>query len=134
MARIDIRREHNLPPARAKQLLEALAHELTSQFGATYSWAGKQMIFEKDGISGTVELQPGQVHIASDLGFLLSPLKPTIERQINAFMDDLLAKEAFKSVRDSPKPRATTTAKKTSKVAKKVATQKRGDVRGKSTR
>lgn len=108
MARIDIVRDHPLTQARARVLMKAFAEELANQYGAQYAFEGDRLVFQKGGASGTVELPPGQIHIQGELGFLMSPLKGTMERHIHAFLDDLISKEVAKTT-------AKKTARKTTK-------------------
>lgn len=89
MATIRIDRPHHLSHADAKSLVERIARDLEKRFGLSWRWQGDDVQFTRPGVSGF--LRVGATHLVLEvrLGVLLSPLKPAIERQMNAQLDAL---------------------------------------------
>ena len=89
MATIHIEREHGLTHAKARTAADKLAKDLRKRFELAYEWDGDDVLFERPGLTG--RMQVGRKSIALDvtLGFLLTALKPTIEREIHATLDRL---------------------------------------------
>lgn len=88
MRSIDITRAHSLTHAQALDLVQAIADDIAEQYGASYEWVGEVLRFERSGIKGAVHILPKQVHIRAELGFLLAPLRSTIEAHIIQFLDE----------------------------------------------
>lgn len=91
MASIDIRHPHALPPARARQAVQDVADKLVNRFGAAYHWDGDILHFSRSGIDGHIALQPGEVHVSAQLGFLLGAMKGSIESEILRVLDERFA-------------------------------------------
>ncbi|HET9046209.1 MAG TPA: polyhydroxyalkanoic acid system family protein [Casimicrobiaceae bacterium] len=91
MASILIARKHNLTHKQAKDVAEAIAKDLNKRFDLDYTWDGDDIEFERAGVHGTMRVAKDSLSLEVSLGFLLIPLKPAIEREINAQLDSLLA-------------------------------------------
>src|SRR5262245_52123724 len=84
---IVVRRHHDLGVAKAKRLAQTLAQRLQNELGGTYTWKGNELHFQRTGASGYATVTKDSVQIRVELGFLLSPLRARIEREINAGLD-----------------------------------------------
>ncbi len=90
MAKINIKREHNLGRDVARQRVEAVATNLQAKLNAEWSWQGDTLCFERSGASGSVEVGDDFVEFHIKLGMLLSPMKGTIENTIKQQVDEAL--------------------------------------------
>ena len=101
MSEIVVRRHHDLGLGRAKRLAETMALRLRDDYGGTYAWKGDHLQFERTGASGRITVKPDAVEVRVEIGFLLSPLRGRIEREIRAFCDELFGKVSAPD-RDQP--------------------------------
>jgi putative polyhydroxyalkanoate system protein len=85
---IVVRRSHRLSLAEARRLAETMAKRLQGEFGGTYAWDGDTLRFRRTGASGHVAVTKGALEVHVELGLLLTPLRPLIEREISAFCDE----------------------------------------------
>ena len=92
MSEIVVRGRHDLGLARAKRLAETMALRLRDDYGATYAWKGDHLQFERTGASGRITLKPEAFEVRVEIGFLLSPLRGRIEREIRLFCDEQFGK------------------------------------------
>ena len=90
MATISIAKSHRLSHKKAKDAAEKIARDLKSRFSLEYTWEGDRVDFERPGVSGSMHVTKEQIRLDVALGFLLTPLKPAIEREIHAQFDRLL--------------------------------------------
>jgi putative polyhydroxyalkanoate system protein len=90
MATISIARKHKLTQKKAKAAAEKIAKDLHKRFGLDYAWNGDRIEFERTGVSGHMSVGKERIALEVSLGWLLTPLKPTIEREIAAQLDELL--------------------------------------------
>jgi putative polyhydroxyalkanoate system protein len=90
MASISIAKKHNLTHKKAKAAAEKIAQDLKKRFALDYAWDGDRVDFERPGVSGRMQVGKDKIVLDVSLGFLLTPLKPTIEREITAQLDRLL--------------------------------------------
>jgi putative polyhydroxyalkanoate system protein len=90
MASISIARKHNLSHKKAKDAAEQIARDLKSRFSLDYAWNGDRIDFERPGVSGSMHVRKDQIQLDVSLSFLLTPIKPSIEREIQAQLDRLL--------------------------------------------
>jgi putative polyhydroxyalkanoate system protein len=88
MSEIVVRGRHDLGLARAKRLAETMALRLRDDYGGTYAWTGDHLQFERTGASGRITVKPDAFEVRVEIGFLLSPLRGRIEREIRAFCDE----------------------------------------------
>jgi len=89
MATIRIDRPHHMSQREAKSLAERLARDLEQRFELAWRWEGDDVRFRRPGISGSMHVGETNILLEVRLGMLLAPLKPAIERQMNAQLDAL---------------------------------------------
>jgi putative polyhydroxyalkanoate system protein len=92
MATISIARKHALSHKKAKDVAEKIAKDLNKRFELDYAWSGDHVDFERPGVSGRMLVAKDKISLDVNLGWLLTPLKPAIEREITAQLDKLLGK------------------------------------------
>lgn len=85
---IVVRRQHDLGVAKAKRFAEAMARRLRDDYGGSFAWQENELHFRRTGASGRVAVTKDTLEIRVDLGFLLSPLRSRIEREVRAFCDE----------------------------------------------
>ncbi len=90
MASITVSRKHSLSHKKAKEAAEKIARDLQKRFSLDYEWEGDQVRFERPGVSGRMIVAKNLVSLEVQLGFLLSALKPVIEREIHSQFDELI--------------------------------------------
>ncbi|MEO8506648.1 MAG: polyhydroxyalkanoic acid system family protein [Betaproteobacteria bacterium] len=90
MATISIARKHALSHKKAKAVAEKIAKDLNKRFELAYEWEGDHVDFERPGVSGRMLVGKDQISLDVSLGWLLTPLKPSIEREITSQLDKLL--------------------------------------------
>ncbi len=88
MARIDIRRKHNLPMKEARKAVDKLAKQISEEFSVACSWDGNVLAFSRGGVDGHIALEKNEVHVYAELGFLMGVMKSTIESEINRHLDE----------------------------------------------
>lgn len=88
MPSIDIKRSHAMPLPEAKKSIERVAEQIAKKFDITWAWQGNALHFERSGVDGQIQVTAKQVHVIANLGFMLSMLKPTVEREINRYLDE----------------------------------------------
>jgi putative polyhydroxyalkanoate system protein len=91
MSDINIRRKHGKTPAEARASAEHMAAELKEEFDLSSAWDGDVLRFKRSGLSGELTLAGQEVALHIHLGFLLSALKPKIEREVHKFFDENFA-------------------------------------------
>jgi len=90
MASISIARKHALSHKKAKAAAEKVAQDLNKRFDLAYEWNGDRIEFERSGITGHMSVGKERIALEVSLGWLLTPLKPALEREINAQLDKVL--------------------------------------------
>ena len=90
MSHIDIRRQHTLGLAKAREAAEFIADHLDDKFDLKSRWNGNTLHFERSGVSGRMEVSDVEVCLHARLGFLLLPLKSRFEREVHKYLDELL--------------------------------------------
>ena len=88
MPGIDIRHAHSMPLAKARKAVEDVAKKLAERFDVEYDWDGDTLNFVRSGVDGKIALEPKQLHVTAQLGFLLSALKGPIESEIRRVLDE----------------------------------------------
>lgn len=88
---IVIYRKHGKTLAEARKSAEHMANELSEEFDLTCAWQGNVLTFERFGVSGKLEIDEVEVGLTVRLGFLLSALRPSIEREVHKFFDENFA-------------------------------------------
>ena len=91
MARIHIKRQHELDHETVRSEVEGLAEKLADELSASYSWKGDRLEFKRSGASGYLDVSGQQLEVDIKLGMLLTPLKSTIESKINSYLDRALS-------------------------------------------
>lgn len=91
MSEIVIHRKHGQSEAKARASAEHMAAELKEEFGLNGTWDGNVLRFKRSGLSGELTLAGQEVDLRIQLGFLLSALKPAIEREVHKFFDENFA-------------------------------------------
>ena len=87
MAVISIARKHTLSHRKAKAAADRIAKDLKERFALDYTWEGDEVDFERPGVTGRMHVGKDTISLDVNLGFLLTPLKPAIEREIHAALD-----------------------------------------------
>ena len=64
------------------------SERLQNEYGGSYAWKGNDLHFGRPGASGSVGVTKDNFEISIELGLLLRPLRPLIEREIRAFCDE----------------------------------------------
>lgn len=90
MPSISIVRKHALSKKKARAVAEKIAKDLHKRFELAYAWNGDHLDFERPGVSGRMLVGKDTIALDVSLGWLLSPLKATFEREINAQLDKLV--------------------------------------------
>ncbi len=88
MPGIDIRHKHSMPLPKARKAVEDVARKLAERFDVEYAWDGDTLNFNRSGVDGRIALEPKQLHVTAQLGFLLSALKGPIESEIKRVLDE----------------------------------------------
>ena len=88
MSNIVIRRKHGKTRLEARAAAEHMASELKEEFDLDYAWKGEVMQFTRPGVSGELTLGRHNVVLSINLGFFLSALKTSIEREIHKYFDE----------------------------------------------
>jgi putative polyhydroxyalkanoate system protein len=91
MSRISIAKTHHYTHKKAKEVAEKIAKDLRKRFDLAYAWDGDHVDFERPGVSGRMLVGKDRISLDVSLGFLLTPLKGAIEREIHAQLDTLIA-------------------------------------------
>lgn len=91
MSDIAIRRKHGKTPAAARVAAEHMVCELKEEFDLDYAWEGDVLRFKRSGVAGELAIEGDEVALNIHLGFLLSALKPAIEREVHKFFDENFA-------------------------------------------
>jgi putative polyhydroxyalkanoate system protein len=89
VATITVNKRHNLSHKKAKAVAEQLANDLEKRFDLAWNWEGDHVHFQRPGVSGSMHVGTTDIRLDVKLGFLLTPLKPAIEREIHAQLDKL---------------------------------------------
>ncbi len=89
MAAIHIHRSHNLSLKKARLAAEEVATQLEQRFGLQSEWEGSHLHFQRPGVQGVMQVGKDELRLEVSLGFLLSALRPTIEAEINRYLDEL---------------------------------------------
>lgn len=89
MAVISIIRKHRLSHKKARDAAEKIANDLKQRFALDYAWDGDDVDFARPGVSGRMHVGKDAISLDVNLGFLLTPLKPAIEREIHAALEGI---------------------------------------------
>ncbi|HEY1326422.1 MAG TPA: polyhydroxyalkanoic acid system family protein [Casimicrobiaceae bacterium] len=89
MPSISVSRAHKLSHTKARNAAEKIARDLKQRFQLDYAWDGDDMTFARPGVKGRMHVGKSRVALDVQLGLLLTPIKPAIEREIHAQFDRL---------------------------------------------
>jgi putative polyhydroxyalkanoate system protein len=87
VARIHIRKRHQLDRETILARVEELADKFAEELAAECHWRGERMEFERSGASGFIAVGESSLEIEVRLGMLLSPLRSKIEGSIESYLD-----------------------------------------------
>lgn len=90
MSHIVIHRNHALTLDQARIAAEALADQLAERYDISHHWQANSLHFERSGVSGQIDLEPGLIRVSVRLGFLLVSLKSRLEPEIDRQLDEML--------------------------------------------
>ncbi|MFL9585066.1 polyhydroxyalkanoic acid system family protein [Stenotrophomonas sp. AB1(2024)] len=91
MSRIDIHHAHAQPDDAARKVIEDMTASLKQKFGVKADWVDNALKFSGSGVEGLIELLPGKVHVAAELGFPVSMMKSLVEGEIRRVLQEKLA-------------------------------------------
>ena len=111
MADIKMIKYHELPVAKAKQLVQKAADDLGEEYDLTSEWHGDTLRFHRSGVEGQMKVTAAEIHLDVTLGFLLRPFKAKFVEHIEHNFDRLLA-HAHKAARAPAKAPAKKAPKK----------------------
>ena len=97
MAKISIRRAHQLTQKQARDVADKVAAELAREFGIAASWNGDTADVKGTGVTGTLTLKPKAIELDIVLGFMLSVFEGKIRDGVEEKLDKLLGAAAKKS-------------------------------------
>lgn len=107
MPHIHIHRPHHLGLPAARKIAFAWAEKVEKKFDmeCTYEEGAEQdtLHFSRMGVKGTLQVHPDQFALTAELGFLVSAFKDSIEAELNAQFDTLLAKKKPVAKKAPPK-------------------------------
>ena len=93
MATISIGKKHHYSHKKAKEVADKIARDLKKRFELAYAWDGDHVNFERPGVTGRMLVGKDRISLDVRLGFLLTPLKGAIEREIHAQLDELITED-----------------------------------------
>lgn len=94
MATLSIVKQHRLTHEQARRAADQVAQDLRKRFDLAYRWEGDVIRFDRPGLSGELRVGSKDVALDCQLGFLLSALKPAIERQVHSEFDKCFGSSA----------------------------------------
>ena len=89
MADIHIQRPHELGHTKARAAAEQVALHLQEKYQLNYRWEGDSVQFKRTGVSGYLDVTDTEITLQVRLGFLLTPLRHQIEREIHSYIDSV---------------------------------------------
>ena len=92
MGTMSVAKKHNLSHVQAKEAAQQVADDLQKRFDLSYVWRGDCVEFERPGLSGEMHVGKDEVRLDCQLGFLLSALKSTIEKEVHKEFDKRFGK------------------------------------------
>lgn len=90
MANIHIKRNHNLGLDAAHQQVERIAENLKQELSVDYQWDGNELLFNRSGANGKIQVSPDCIICDVKLGLMLSAMRGKIEDAINDKLDNAL--------------------------------------------
>lgn len=90
MATVKIKRKYQLEKDQVRQEVQNLAEKLSKELSASYQWQGDRLEFKRSGANGHIDIGDDLLDIEIKLNMLLTPLKSTIEKTVNDYLDERL--------------------------------------------
>jgi putative polyhydroxyalkanoate system protein len=87
MSTISIAKKHHLSHKKAKEAAQKVAEDLQKRFSLDYEWNGDCVTFKRAGLSGELVVHKTEVRLDCKLGFLLTAIKPAIEKEVHKEFD-----------------------------------------------
>ncbi len=87
MSRINIRREHDLTRAAAREKVEHVAEVLAKRFDADCRWQGDTLAVKHPQVNGSITLGERDVVVDAKLGFMLAMFKGRIDEELVRVLD-----------------------------------------------
>ena len=95
MPKFEVDIPHSLPAADVRSRLERASAELERDYSAACSWDGEQcLVVQRKGLMARVAVEPERLHVAVELGLLLSPMAGALRSGITKQLTELLEKPA----------------------------------------
>jgi putative polyhydroxyalkanoate system protein len=88
---IRINRKHNMPLDQARQQVREVVDKLQRKIAADYTWNRDTVSFKRSGASGRIKVDDRQIDVEVKLGLVLSPMRSSVEKAINDYLDENLA-------------------------------------------
>jgi putative polyhydroxyalkanoate system protein len=90
MATIDIRRNHTIGKAAARDAAQGIAEKLKDKVDVRYHWDGDDLRFERTGAKGRIQVTESEVRVEIDLNLALRPLRGKLEAKVHKYLDESL--------------------------------------------
>lgn len=91
MPKFEVDIPHTLSPEEAKQRLSGATGKLEQTYGAACTWkSDTELSVSRKGLDARVVVEPARVHIALNLGFLLTPFAERIKAGITKELTAIL--------------------------------------------
>jgi len=87
MGTMSIAKKHTLSHKKAKEAAQKVADDLRKRFDLTCAWRGDCIEFERPGLTGELHVGKDEVRLDCQLGFLLTALKSSIEKEVHKEFD-----------------------------------------------
>ena len=87
MSTISIAKKHHLSHKKAKEAAQKVAEDLHKRFSLDYEWHGDCITFTRPGLTGELIIHKEEVQLDCKLGFLLTAIKPAIEKEVHKEFD-----------------------------------------------
>jgi putative polyhydroxyalkanoate system protein len=91
MAQIDIAHPHTMGREKARKAVGAIADDLRNRLQVDYHWEGDELLFNRPGATGRIDVDDENVRVRIDLGMFLAPMKGVVESQIRNYLDQHLS-------------------------------------------
>jgi putative polyhydroxyalkanoate system protein len=92
MPKIQIVQDHSVAPEEARRRLETFNTDLRERYGLEPVWTSPtQVQISRAGASGTLKIEPRQIHVTIDLPLAFTMLRSRIEERIKRELGYLFA-------------------------------------------
>ena len=95
MPKFEVDIPHQLPPEDVRSRLDRATAKLEKDYGATCKWDGDPgnqfLVVSRKGLNAKVAVEPSRLHVAVELGLLLSPMAGSIRNGITKQLTELLS-------------------------------------------